>query len=66
MWRTMEESLPAAAERAGANQGTAYHYTVEPLTSIAVFEVNDELETDTVEEPLMRIAPPCKWVVRDG
>ena len=45
----MEESLPAAAERAGANQGTAYHYTVEPLTS-AVFEVNDELETDTVEE----------------
>ena len=51
MWRTMEESLPAAAERAGANQGTAYHYTVEPLTpAAAVFEVNDELETDTVEE----------------
>ena len=65
MWRTMEESLPAAAERAGANQGTAYHYTVEPLTSSAVFEVNDELETDTVEE-VMYIAPPCKWVVRDG
>ena len=62
----MEESLPAAAERAGANQGTAYHYTVEPLTSAAVFEVNDELETDTVEEELMYIAPPCKWVVRDG
>ena len=60
----MEESLPAAAERAGANQGTAYHYTVEPLTS-AVFEVNDELETDTVEESV-DIAPPCKWVVRDG
>ena len=60
----MEESRPAAAERAGANQGTAYHYTVEPLTR-ALFEVNDELETDTVEDQ-MSIAPPCKWVVRDG
>ena len=62
----MEESPTAAAERDGANQGTTYHYTVEPLTSSALFEVNDELETDTVEEPEMEIAPPCKWVVRDG
>ena len=46
-------------------EGWGQQHTIEPLTSPAVFEVNDELETATVEEE-MRIAPPCQWVVRDG
>ena len=57
--------IPPSCCREGWGHGTTWQYTIEPLTTSAVFEVNDELETATVEDQ-MAIAPPCKWVVRDG